>query len=85
MFLVLLATLGLLTWWLVSKMDSVKETIERIQPTLTSDELKDAIREAVLEALEEHDDPYPVPFGPFEEGYEEREKEWKERHGQRVD
>jgi hypothetical protein len=81
MFLVLLVTLGLLTSWLISKMDEIKKSIERIETALSIGNLKGSIKEAVLEALEEHDDPYPVPFDAFDEGYDKRLKEWKVRHG----
>jgi hypothetical protein len=87
MFLVLLATLVLLAWWLVSKVEGLKESIEHLQTeNPSSGDLKDTIKDAVLEALEERDDPYPAPPQdyPGSEGmkeYEAREKDWKERHG----
>lgn len=80
MFVVLLITLGSLASWLASNIGEVRKSVESLQTIVANTNLEDLIKKAMLEALEEHDDPRPLPQ-PFEEGYEERLKAWKERHG----
>ena len=84
MFFMLLLTLWGLTAWLAFKLDGIKRQtaiLELLAGPSRLNELRGAIKEAVLEALDEHADPRPIPHGPFEEGFEERLKDWKERHG----
>jgi hypothetical protein len=102
MFLVLLVTLVLLTWWLVSEIRGLKKSVEELRTVIADpgaeemkdaikkavldEDVKDAIKDAMLNALEEHDDPYPLPPQDYPgqgglEAYEERLKDWHERHG----
>ena len=73
MFFVLLAALFTCAAWLSSKLDGAKERIQGLENRVPDlDELKGASKEGVLEALEEHNDPYPIPGGPYDDGYEAR-------------